>query len=178
MRLDEIGTKIRAERKGSGLTLKQLARKVGISSITLQRIEVGKSSPSVILLSQIAHAVDKPIFAFFEEETGSFVHIKRRNQRLVSSRTLKGTIIGPRRMIADNIVVTLGELKKGKNIDPHTNPGVEWVYHLEGKCEFKLNGQSFIIEAGDSICYNARLEHSVTALEKLKFFSICVEQRE
>jgi len=59
------------------LTLKQLALKVGISSITLQRIEVGKSSLSVILL-QIANAVDKPISAFFEEEAGSFVHIKRK----------------------------------------------------------------------------------------------------
>jgi transcriptional regulator with XRE-family HTH domain len=178
MRADEIGTKIRAERKKSGLTLDQLARKVGISAITLQRIEVGKSSPSVILLSQIANAVNKPIFSFFEEEGDSFIHIKRKSQRSVSSPVLKGTIIGPRRMIAGNIIVTLGELKKGKCIDSHTNPGVEWVYHTEGKCEFKLNGQSFVIEEGDSISYNARMEHSVKAIEPLKFFSICVEDKE
>jgi transcriptional regulator with XRE-family HTH domain len=178
MKVEEIGRKIRTERRRSGLTLEQLARKVGISPITLQRIEVGKSNPSVILLSQIANAVNKPIFSFFEEEAGLFIHIKRKNQRSVSSPTLKGVIIGPRRMIAGNIIVTLGELKKGKCIDPHTNPGVEWVYHTEGKCEFKLNGQTFVIEEGDSISYNARLEHSVTALERLKFFSICVEDKE
>jgi quercetin dioxygenase-like cupin family protein len=166
------------ERKKSGLTLEQLARKVGISAITLQRIEVGKSSPSVILLSQIANAVNKPIFSFFEQKSNSFVHIKRKSQRSVSSPLLKGIIIGPRRMIGDNIVVTLGELKKGKNIDPHTNPGIEWVYHVEGKCEFKLNDQTYIIEQGDSISYDARLDHSVKALEKLKFFSICVEDKE
>ena len=81
-------------------------------------------------------------------------------------------------MIADNIVVIYGELKKGKSLDPHTNPGVEWVYHTEGKCEFTLNGQSFILEAGDSVSYNARMEHSVRALEPLKYFSIFVEDRE
>ena len=47
----------------------------------------------------------------------------------VSSSNLKGKLIGPRRMITDNIVVLYGELKKGKSLDPHTNPGIEWVYH-------------------------------------------------
>ena len=175
MKIEEIGMKIRSERRRRGLTLAQLARKVGISSITLQRIEVGKSSPSVILLSEIANAVNKSIFCFLEEEGKPFIHIKRKNQRSVSSSVGKSKIIGPRRMIADDIVVTYGELKKGRCIDPHTNPGVEWVHHIEGKCEFTLNGQSSIIEAGDSVCYDARLEHSVRALERLKFFTIYLE---
>lgn len=75
-------------------------------------------------------------------------------------------------------MVTYGELKKGKKIDLHTNPGVEWAFNLEGKSELKLNNQSYITEAGDSISYNARAEHSVIALEKLKFFSIYVEDEE
>lgn len=175
MKIEEIGMKIRSERRRRGLTLEQLARKVSISPITLQRIEVGKSSPSIILLSEIANAVNKSIFCFLEEEGKPFIHIKRKNQRSVSSSVGKSKLIGPRRMIADNIVVTYGELKKGKCIDPHTNPGVEWVYHIEGKCEFRLNGQSSMIEAGDSVCYDARLEHSVRALERLKFFTICLE---
>jgi transcriptional regulator with XRE-family HTH domain len=178
MKVEEIGTKIRIERKKNRMTLEQLARKVGISSITLQRIETGKSSPSVITLSEIATAINKPIFSFFDERGKPFIHIKRKDQRSVSSSNLKGKLIGPRRMITDNIVVIYGELKKGKSLDSHTNPGVEWVYHTKGKCEFTLNGQSFILEAGDSISYNARMEHSVKALEPLKYFSIFVEERE
>jgi transcriptional regulator with XRE-family HTH domain len=161
MKVEEIGKKIRIERRKNGLTLEQLARKVGISSITLQRIETGKSSPSVITLSEIASAIKKPIVAFFEERGTPLIQIKRKNQRSVSSSNFKGVLIGPRRMITDNIVVIYGELKKGKGLDPHTNPGVEWVYHTEGTCEFTLNGPSFILEAGDSISYNARMEHSV-----------------
>jgi len=42
-------------------------------------------------------------------------------------------------MIADNIVVTYGELKKGKKIDPHTNQGIECNYNIEGKAELKMN---------------------------------------
>jgi transcriptional regulator with XRE-family HTH domain len=106
--VEEMGTKIRIERKKSGLTLEQLARKVGISAITLQRIETGKSNASVVLLSEIANAVNKPIFSFIVERKSPFIHIKRKNQRLVSSPTLKTKIIGPRKMILDNIVVTYG----------------------------------------------------------------------
>ena len=81
-------------------------------------------------------------------------------------------------MIKNNIVVTYGELKKGKRIDPHTNRGIEFNYNIEGKAELKLNGQSYILEAGDSSVFNARLEHSVTAIEKLKFFGVYVEDTE
>lgn len=63
-RMVRIGTKIRIERKRSGLTLSQLAEKVGITLITLQRIETGKSSPSVALLSEIAQNLDKSIVSF------------------------------------------------------------------------------------------------------------------
>jgi transcriptional regulator with XRE-family HTH domain len=175
MKVGEIGTKIRVERKKNGFTLEQLARKVGISAITLQRIETGKSSPSVVLLSEIADAVNKPIFSFFEQKDKPFVHIKRKNQQSISSHMLKIKLIGPRKMIADNIVVVYGELKKGKRIDPHTNRGIEYNYNIEGKSELKLDGQSYFLEAGDTSVFNARLEHSVTALEKLKFFGIFVE---
>jgi len=87
---------------------------------------------------------------------------------------LKIKIIAPRNLIKNNIVVTYGELKKGKKIDSHINKGVEFnynnEYNIEGKAELKLNGQSYFMKAGDSSAFNARLEHSVTALEKLNFF--------
>ena len=176
-KMEAIGTKIRVERKKSRTNLAQFAKKVNISPITLQRIQTGKSSPSVVLLSEIANALNKPIFSFFADENKPFVHIKRKNQRSISSPMVKIKIIGPRNMIADNIVVTYGELKKGKRIDPYTNRGVEFNYNIEGKAELKLNGQSYFMEAGDSSAFNARLEHSVTALEKLKFIGIYVEDK-
>jgi len=172
-----IGTKIRIERKQIGLTLEKFAKKLGISAITLQRIETGKSSPSVVLLSEIAQHLKKSIHSFLEDKEASFVCIRRRNQRSISSPMLKIKIIGPRNLIAENIVVTYGELKKGKKIDPHTNRGIEYNYNIEGKSELILDGQSYFLEAGDSTVFDARLEHSVTALQKLKFFGIFVEDK-
>ena len=95
----------------------------------------------------------------------------------MSSPALKIRVVGPRKMIADNIVVTYGELKKGKQIDAHSNPGIEWAYIIGGKCEHRQNDQSFILEAGDSVSYNAKVEHSVLALEKLTFIAVYVKEQ-
>ena len=175
--MEKIGIKIRDERKKSGLTLKQLAQKVGISPMTLQRIETGKSSPSVVLLSEIAYHVNKSIYSFFEERGKPFIHIKRKNQRSISSPMLRIKLIGPQNMVTDNIIATYGELKKGKIIDPHNNRGIEFAYIIEGKCEFRLGGQSYLLEAGDSFSFDAKLEHSLSAIEKSKFFGIYVKDK-
>jgi hypothetical protein len=33
-------------------------------------------------------------------------------------------------MIASDMVVTYEEIKKGKVVDTHTNPGIEWAYNI------------------------------------------------
>jgi len=170
--MENIGIKIRTERKKKGLTLAELAKQVGISAITLQRIETGKSSPSVTLLYEIAQTLNKNIFPFFEESK-PFILIKRKDHQVISGPGMKVTIIGPRKMINGKILVTCGEHKK---MDPHSHPGTEWVYVIEGQCEFKLNNKTYFLEAGDSIAYNGRLEHSMNASQKrTKFFAIHVK---
>jgi quercetin dioxygenase-like cupin family protein len=81
-------------------------------------------------------------------------------------------------MIADNIVVTCGELRRGKSVDLHSNPGKEFSYIIEGKCEFRQDNQKILLEPGDSILHDARKEHSIAAIEKLKFFSIYIKANE
>jgi len=173
--MKETGGRIRIQRKKSGLTIAQLAQRIGVSPITLQRFETGKSSPSVILLSQIAQVLDKHIVTFLATPKRSFVHITGKSQRSILSHNLKIKMIGPRKMIADNIAVSYGEHKKGKTVEPHTNPGIEFAYILEGKLDFKHDNKSCILRPGDSIAYDARIEHSSTALETVKFFGIFME---
>lgn len=173
--MENLGVKIRSERKKCGLTLEQLAKKVSISPITLHRIETGKSSPSVVLLSEIASHVKKPVYSFFEDENEPFIHIKRKEQHSISSPTLGVKLIGPQNMVKDGITVTYSELRKGKTIDPHTNRGREFAFLIEGQCDFTLDGKSYLLERGDSFSFDAKLEHSLSALEESKFFGIYIK---
>ena len=178
--MEKIGEKIRKERRKLGLTLQLLAKKVDISPMTLHRIEMGKSNPSIVLLSEIANNLNKPLLSFVEEKKSQKlpIHIKRKDQLSISSPKLKLKVIGPRKMITDDIIVTYGEVKKGKLVDVHSNPGKEFTYIFEGSCKFMQNNEIIMMEGGDSIFHNAGIEHSVAALEKLRFISIFIKENE
>jgi XRE family transcriptional regulator, regulator of sulfur utilization len=174
--MKSTGMRIRAERQKLGMTLEDLANEVGISSITLHRIETGKTSPSVFVLSKIASTLNKPVASFIEEPSKAITFVKNADQKTVSAKGFKTQIVAPRKMIKGNIEVVFGELTR---IDPHTNHGMEWAYVLEGKCEQRIGDQTYITEKGDSICYDARTEHCVTAIgDSCKFISIFVEDEE
>jgi transcriptional regulator with XRE-family HTH domain len=175
-----IGKEIRVGRKMMGLTLKQMARKVGVSPMTLQRIETGKSSPSLGLLSEIANTLNKSIYSFIKEKRTQKLpfHIKSKDQISMATPVMKFKVIGPKKMIGKNTVITHGEFKKGKSVDPHSDHGKEFTYIIEGRCQFKQDGQTILLEAGDSIFHNARIEHSITATDKFKFFSIYMKDKE
>jgi transcriptional regulator with XRE-family HTH domain len=62
-----IGLSIREERQAQGLTLKQLARRTGLSSSLLSQIERAESSASISSLFRIATALNLRMCALFEK---------------------------------------------------------------------------------------------------------------
>ena len=106
--MERVAHRIRSERKRLGLTLEELAGKVGVSPLTLQRIETGKSSPSVALLSEIAQSLNKSIVSFVEEKEKPTVFIKDKDQQIISTLSLMLKVIGPKNMVNQNIVINYG----------------------------------------------------------------------
>jgi len=62
-----IGNTIRESRKGKNLTLKQLARRTGLSVSLLSQIERAESSASISSLYRIAHALGLHMGALFAD---------------------------------------------------------------------------------------------------------------
>lgn len=63
-----IGQKLRAARKKSGFSLRELAARAEVSASLLSQIENGKANPSVRSLHSISDALSVPITYFFPEE--------------------------------------------------------------------------------------------------------------
>jgi len=61
-----LGTRIRAQRKLRGLTLRQLANKTGLSVSLISQIELGKSAASVATLRKLATALGVTLSTLFE----------------------------------------------------------------------------------------------------------------
>jgi len=117
--MEEIGGKIRRDRSALGWSIKKLSEKIGISPMTLYRIETGQTSPSVVLLSEIAYHLRKPITSFIADKQEPLIHIKAKDQSKTESSKLKLRILAPKGLIDDDITISSCEAKIGKFVDEH-----------------------------------------------------------
>ncbi len=175
--MKEIGLRIRNERKSLGWSLGEMAEKIGISPMTLQRIETGKRSPSVIVLAEIANVLMKPIDYFIKEKRPKLVLIRKDQQTVIESPKLKLTVIAPKGLVDETIYINLGEAKEGKFIDSHVDEGYSLVHMLDGECIVEHEGKKYRHQKGDTLYYDARYRHSVTAKGRVRFVSIFFKGR-
>ena len=66
----EVGARIRAVRSRRGLTRKNLAHHSDVSERYLARVETGEANISLVLLSQVARALDVPLLSLLPSEPG------------------------------------------------------------------------------------------------------------
>lgn len=166
-----VGRKIRELRKNAGLSMKELAEKVGVSLLTIQRIETDKVSPSVALLSDIAYQLKYPLTSLVAEER-SVVHIKGNEQPVIESRKLMLKILAHKGALNENLSISLGKAEKGEFISKHKNEGIELTYMIRGKCIFKYGRKKFVLNQGDVIYHEGKEYHSVIAMEPMEFLNI------
>jgi len=63
-----VGARIRQARTGRGMSLRGLAREIGVSASLISQIETGKSQPSVSTLYAITTALSIPVESLFDAE--------------------------------------------------------------------------------------------------------------
>jgi transcriptional regulator with XRE-family HTH domain len=166
----QIGNRIREIRKNTGMSMKELAQKVGVSYLTIQRIETGEVSPSVAVLSEIAYCLKYPISSFFDKAMGVRV-IKSVDQAEIESSKLTIKLLIPKGVINDKIIVSLGRGEKGRCIDLHKNEGLEITYLLKGKSKFIYDDQIYEMDAGDIVYFDSGRPHAVEALKPIEFIN-------
>ncbi len=167
----EVGNRVREIRKRAGLTMKELAFAVGVSLLTVQRIETGKLSPSVVLLSEIAYHLHYPLTAFIAGEQHVVV-LKGNEKNTIASNRLNLKVMAHRGEIKHDISVTIGQGDTGEIIGRHKNDGYELTYMIKGKNVLRYGNKEYFIEAGDIICHDGEDWHSVIALEPTEFLNI------
>ena len=172
----EVGGRIRNERKKTKLTLEDLAQKIGISKMTLQRIETGKTSPSVAILGDIANVLGTPITSFIDETPGFIKVFNKDDQFSIVSDGLKARNVFPRAPLstlnAETMAINYVEAKTGSKVKAHTNKGYEWVFQLAGKSMLTYDGKQYIAKEGDIFFYDGRRPHSVKYIGKNRFILI------
>ena len=156
-----VGRRLRDLRRRRGLTQRTLARACDLSANAIGLIERGESSPSVSTLHRLALALEVPITELFVETEGQTVVLTKTSQR---SQTHRGQIQmenlaeGLSDQCMEPFLVTL-QPRAGSGADPVVHLGEEFVFCLEGEIEYRIAGQAYQLEAGDSLMFQANQPH-------------------
>lgn len=176
-----IGERTRELRLERGLTLAELAERVGIGKAMLSKIENAQTSCSLSTLAALAEGLDAPVSALVREAdtesqairvtAGEAPTIVRRGTNLGHHYQLLGALTG-RQNILEPLLVTLTDESEPFPMFQHT--GTEFIYVLEGSMDYMHSGEAHRLNAGDSLLFDAEGVHGPSALHEtpIRFLSI------
>jgi transcriptional regulator with XRE-family HTH domain len=159
-----VGGRIRAAREASGLTLKTLAERTGLSQPFLSRLERGHVSASIANILEIARTLGLGVAALLEGEAPSSdrrwsVH---RGGPKFSGDGYSFRPLAPemRRRQMDAFVL---------DFPPHhgleltvAHEGEELVFVLEGRIRFRFGEEEVLLGPGDAVQFDSSLPHTAT----------------
>lgn len=157
-----MGRRLRELRVARGFSLRALAAKSGLNVNTLSLIENQRTSPSVSTLQQLAQTLQVFISAFFETNQGNKQVVYQKTGSRPRAAFTHGSIedlgAGMLRFGAEPLIVTLEpHADSGKTPIVHT--GREFVYCLEGQITYTVDTDTYRLEPGDSLLFEAYLPH-------------------
>jgi len=159
----DVGIRLRQLREEHKMSIRGLAVKSGLSANALSMIERGKTSPSVSTLYKLADALGVPIVDFFGDpiEKQKIVYLKAVERTRIPFMRGMMEALGGEQFIG-RVSPFLVTLDNGASSGPHSmrHTGHEFVFCLRGKFEYRVENQSFILEAGDSLLFSAQLKHT------------------
>jgi transcriptional regulator with XRE-family HTH domain len=158
----DVGNRLRQLREGRNISMRTLATMSGLSANALSMIERGKTSPSVSTLYRIAGALAVPVTDFFgpEEIRKKVVFLKADERtRLPFLRGLWEGLGGEQ--FTGKAMPFMLTLENGASSGPSqmAHSGHEFVFCLRGQLEYQVEGQIYLLEAGDSLLFAAQLKH-------------------
>ena len=150
-----LGADIRALRKARGLTLSDLAERLGRSVGWLSQVERDLSEPSPQDIAQMARTLDVSVSTLSprdQHQPSDEGYIVRRGaRRPIGSRVpgLAEELLSPD--LTDDFEMVHSTFAPGSGIDtPVTRPTQEVGYLISGSLELTIDGRSYMIGPGDS----------------------------
>lgn len=150
-----LGADIRALRKARGLTLADLASRLGRSVGWMSQVERNKSEPALDDLRQLARTLDVSVSSLFRsnatEASEVGVVVREGARRPIGSREagLVEELLSPD--LTDDFEMVHSTFEAGASMDHTvTRPTQEVAYIVSGKLNIWIGDRTFELVAGDS----------------------------
>lgn len=160
-----IGFQVRQLRRKRSLTATELADRAGVSKSMISQVEHGNANPSIETVRSIAAALEVPVFTLFldpdgeAEGHGTLVRKDERITLLVPGSDAVRELLTPD--LDRAMALGIGRIPPGASSSPvpTTHRGEECVFVLTGTIVIDLQDESYTLNAGDALYFDARLPH-------------------
>ncbi|MFH0754083.1 MAG: XRE family transcriptional regulator [Candidatus Omnitrophota bacterium] len=167
-----FGTTIRRLREEQDLTLRELAKDVGVSSSFLSQVEQGKASPSLATLKSIATELQTTVGRLIGDEGDHQQErlVTTEKQRKAFKQSGNGvqmyllTESNPHKQMQPLLFKLGPNAASGESSYSHY--GQEFILVLKGSLEIILGDKTYTLSKGDSIYFNSSTPHSFKNLIK------------
>jgi transcriptional regulator with XRE-family HTH domain len=176
-----LARRVREYRLAAGLTVADLAVRVGLSKAMISKIENAQTSCSLTTLARLADGLEVPVTALFRGvdadreavyvPAGSGARIIRRGTRVGHQYALLGSLRGAHKRL-EAVLVTLTEASEVFPLFQH--PGTELLYMLEGEMVYGHGDARYRMRPGDALQLDGEGSHGPEELVSLpiRFLSV------
>lgn len=156
-----LGALIRKRRKQLNLTLQALCDDAGLSVGYLSQVERGHATPSLGTLAQIAQGLDVELDYFITKPkpARSLSRAGARPRFSLNGSSMVYEAVGAEFPGAELSSYIL-HVPPGYASETVSHEGEEILFILEGEITQVLDGQSFVLQRGDSLHYSGSTPHS------------------
>ncbi|MFC0449843.1 helix-turn-helix domain-containing protein [Rhodococcus jostii] len=158
---EETAHHLRETRTRHGLTLAEVAERIGVSTTHMSRLERGQRQPSIGVLRQLAAVYQVGI----GELVGENAAAQRKIVRADAPPHLEETDDGPYATLTGLVghsglgVVQLDITDDDGRHQVRRHEDEEWIYILRGELKLELGAEHITLRTGDSIHFDARTPH-------------------
>ncbi|SIN67417.1 helix-turn-helix domain-containing protein [Algoriphagus halophilus] len=164
----QISNKIKSIRKEKNLTLQDIADRAGVTKGLISQIENSRTIPSLLVLIQIIQALEVDLDSFFAElsrysqETKIIVQRKSDYERFEKEPAsgYEYFRIFTKKMGQSTIDIVLLEIQPGSTRDFVQTEAFEYKFIISGSVKYVFRDQEIVLNAGDSLLFDGRLEHN------------------
>jgi transcriptional regulator with XRE-family HTH domain len=156
-----LGTRIQDLRRKRGLTTRELATGVQVTSSLISQIEHGKTSPSLDTLRRMAKALGVPLtYLLLEDDLEPQVtHKKDRHVIQLGDSGLKASILSP--LPHQQLELVVLDLPAGKVswTKSRSHEGQECHLVLKGRVRAYYGEKTYLLEEGATIVWDGTVPH-------------------
>lgn len=162
-----LGSTIRQLRLQHNLTIAEVSLLAGISRGMLSKIENGLVATSLETLEQLANALGVTLSRLFRNynlpidaaqfvKKGEGMEVVRRGTRSGHTYHLLAYDHGPQKTF-EPFLISLDDASE--EFPSFEHPGTEFIHMLEGKLEYRVGEETFVLTQGDSLTFRGEIPH-------------------